>query len=254
MSWSVVGAVNNPTDNGARNTGVPSAIAFASAPGTTGDLAIIHTGIRTNAGEFAISETGGQTWTPLANVTQSTNSRARIFWAQLASGWSADPSIIADVATTVCSASLVVYRPSVAGVITASVAQVASAGTADPFTVTGLTTLTDDELVVAMVCISAARTWVIDTTNGWANPGTAQVRSDVSGTSISIATGWLNKVTAGAVANLSWDQSGGTNVTGLMASFKNTPSATDVLIQGRQGLHQQFGTQTAARLGGLLQR
>jgi hypothetical protein len=90
-------------------------------------------------------------------------------------------------------------------------------------------------------------------TNGDANPRNYDLTSYVDPQGGGAWTpALLNTAIAGVIRN---DASPDLHVSALWLLVEFTPAVagSDVLIQGMQHLHQQFGTQTAVRLGGLLQ-
>ena len=126
------------------------------------------------------------------------------------------------------------------------------ATTASPTITTG--SITSGNLLIAAGAAEQGTTSTFtadsDTSNGnWSAQTLVEIGSGTAGMTL---VSQYKVVTATATQTYNPVSDTTPDVVLFWIEYTEVASATDVLIQGLQNLHQQFGTQTAARLGGLL--
>jgi len=205
MAIQLFGFASTPVDNGT-NTASPTAVTPPSGM-QKGDLVILWATARTSGVSQSISETGGQTWYALTQ-RQQTNCCSRAFWCVFNGTWSANPSV--TMGGTACNTvTMLVFRGDY-GTNTQWQIDVEGGGIysapASPYTVTinGITTTSNNELVVALWSSSDDNTWG-SLTSGWTALSPAQVRN-TSGSDNSATHAWKIQATAGATGNVSQNQ------------------------------------------------
>jgi hypothetical protein len=228
------GYAHNPADDAA--LGGPGPIAVTPpASMTAGDLVVLVVQSKTNE-DTNMSEEGGQTWNALAHfgaISGSTN-RTRMFWCQFNGTWSANPSASVPTDPDAFTITMHVFRPTT-GTNTISVDVAFSSQnsggtppTGPPYnvTLTGVTTLTDGAVVIAVWSSPDNNTWTISTA-GWSHSGINQYRNSF-GTDQSHSVVYLVKATVGATGDVTNEQTGASapdNWHSGIVAFKETAAA-----------------------------
>ena len=181
MSIAYFRSASTPADN-SPNTADPTAV---TPPGSmqAGDLVLMMAVSRTAdtyTETLAISNAGGQTWTPEAQVNQN-NCKLRLFWCRFNGTWSANPSVSFGNNSPHIVVMHVFQPSNTSSVWQVDVPQVSATYPAPPaprtVTIPGITTITDGALVFAAWASSDNNTWG-SLTAGWYIPGLAQYRNN----------------------------------------------------------------------------
>jgi len=197
-------SASTPADTG-YNTANPTAV---TPPGSmqVGDLVLMMAVSRANSGTLAISNAGGQSWTPEPQQNQN-NCRIRLFWCRFNGTWTANPSVSFGNNNPHIVVMHVFRPPYTSNLWAVDVAQVDGnfgAPSGPPYTVTispGITTITDGALVFAGWASRDNNTWG-NLTALWTTPGGAQYRNS-SGNDQSQTHAYRIMPTAGATGNVS---------------------------------------------------
>jgi hypothetical protein len=225
---------SNPyPDLGSQPTGPTSEV---TPPGgmKSGDVALIFAYYRGNV-TLSISETGGQTWTALSQVTQGTTNTSGIFYTVFNGTWTANPSVTVGSGTSGLTVAMYVFR----GVDPDNVLDVPQSASgytapATPFDVTstGITTNTDGAMVLAFWSSQDDNSWTVQT-SGWMNLGGGQIRNQ-AGTDNSISVAFKIVPTAGASGDVTNRQilNGGDAGTTHILALKPIPPPTTTLGDG----------------------
>lgn len=234
---TVFGSATNPADDSGA-TANPGSI---TPPGSmvTGHFVLLIVSENETGGSgqatFAVTTTGGQTWTELAESNRGSGEiNLVVYWCIFDGTWDEDPAVTATPTGSTDSLQLVMHV--FAGVDTSTpfdVVEVAStfAAPADPFdvTITEITTLTNGAAVVAIWASSDNNTWAVQT-GSWANIGGAQYRNNPAGAGDnSISTAYRIFATAGAsgdVVNSQETLGGDQGITRIMALKPAAAAAT----------------------------
>lgn len=197
----IVASVSSPADNGTR--GGPTATVTPPSGLQVGDLVIMIANYRSSSGAISILNTGGQTWTALNQVGSGTTNILRIFYAVYNGTWTANPSITVGSGSTALTLVMHVLRnvdPTNVLDVSQTTGSFAAPGGLRDVTISGINTITDSSLVLAVWATGDDNTWGIQTA-GWSNLGLAQYRN-LSGSDSSIATAYKIVSPAGASGNV----------------------------------------------------
>ncbi len=181
MAWSVVGTVANIADTGTAN-GPTQAVADPTSLGAvTGDLLVMVGDYRGTGVTLAVSEAGGQTWTPHAQETRANNTQ-RVFTAIFNGTWSAAPSVTVTAGGLLMITRLVVLRGNdTTSPVAAALVATNAATPGSPFDCShpGIVTANVDDLVFVAWASEDNNTWALQTA-GFANIGGTQIRNSTT--------------------------------------------------------------------------
>lgn len=184
---TIVGSASAPADNG--SLAGPSVSITPPAGMQTGDVAVIIANYRASA-IITMSTPGGQTWTALPQITNGTTNTSRVFYAVYTGNWVNNPRVTAGGTSGLTVVMHVLRNVDPTSVL--DVAQTAGAFTApaapNDVAITGINTLTDGSLVLAIWATGDDNTWGLQTA-GWANLGLAQYRN-LQGNDSSLTTAY----------------------------------------------------------------
>lgn len=215
--------------------------AGTDTPGTTvsvtplahldsGDLVVIFAHYK-GAVTLTMSDTGGQSWTALTAAAEGSNMTSRIFYCLFNGTWSSTPSVTNTAGTLALTVSMSAFRgvhQSTPIDVTDTGASYAAPGGSFDVTITGITTLTNNALVVAFWTSEDDNTWTLQTAN-WRNlGGVAQVRNG-SGTDQSMSTGYFRMPAAGGCGNVTNRQATLGGDAGTTHIFAIKPADGDVV-------------------------
>lgn len=245
MAITFFASTSAPADNGAQDNSVARSV---TPPGSmaAGDLVIVTVNHRSGSATISNSGTGGQTWTPEAQVAVSGSGQMRRFWCRFNGTWDADPQFDTSSHTGIAiTLEMVVFRPTSASNTWASdVAQTNSSTTpATPFDVvaTGQVAIADSTVTVVSFATCQANTWALQT-GGWANPDSITQRRNTTGTDISLSTGYLIQTSPGATGNVTNRQAtlGGSDTRWIIQTFKEVSPSGVFLSRPLSGGFQEF--------------
>ncbi len=220
-------SASNPADN----ANLDQTTVVVTPPGSmvSGDLVVLIANAREANRAMSISANGGQVWT--TQTANTTRTSTQIFWARYNGTWAADPSVSFPGNANSTTVAMHVFRPtSSANFWALDVAQVnadyPAPGGADDVTITGITTLTNGAVVLALWASTDNNTWAIQT-GGWANAGLSQYRNR-DGFDASQSVAYKVMATAGASGNVTNRQTanGGDQGNTSILAFKEIPSTT----------------------------
>lgn len=233
------GSASNPSDNGA-NAGPGPAAVTPPASMVAGDLAVVIQQVRTSSlsdTNLFPSVTGGQTWQRVEIAPQTVCSVA--LWCCRFNGtWAANPSFEnTNLDTTALTVVMHVFRPPSGQYIDLDLQLAVSVhgtfnNTGTTKTITGMTTATAGDLVLAIWCASDDITWGT-LTAGWTAAGSAQYRN-TTGSDQSNTCAYQVFAAAGATGNIAQTQSIATAGSTIILAFRKlTPptSATKPTVQ-----------------------
>lgn len=223
MGWTEVGVASNPAHEGT-NTTTPTVV---TPPGSmaAGDLVYLCGATKTNTSTLTISEAGGQAWNELAQQSAGANRALRGFWCVFDGTWDADPSIAFSAVTTFASAVMLVLRPDTGETASLSVEGSSQNGAAPatPFdvTLTGVTTVQADEVVIAMQMTADDNELTVQTA-GWTQAGGAGRFDNLSGNDGALAVVYKVFASASSLEDVTIRQTlnGGDQWIGSVQSFK----------------------------------
>jgi len=224
MPIEIVASASNPADNGTR--GGPTASITPPSGLQIGDVIILIVNYRSSSGNISILNTGGQTWTTLSQVGSGTTNILRIFYTVYNGTWSADPSVTVGSGSTALTVLMHALRNvdpnNVLDVPQTTGSFSAPSGLRD-VTISGIDTITDNALILAVWATGDDNTWGIQTL-GWSNLGLAQYRN-LSGSDSSISTAYKIAPLAGASGNVTNRQltNGGDAGRRAILAFKPKP-------------------------------
>lgn len=225
MAITYFNSASNPADD-ANNTTTPIVVT-PPASMVAGDLVLFIGQTRAGGGtvSYAISATGGQSWTALAKVDGFDYQSAQLFWCLFNGTWTVDPSISVTGGISAWSAVMHVFRPTTgANTWAVDQAQVGStyAVPSTPFTVTitGQTTAQANTVTLAGWFSQDDNTWGSLSGTGWVQTGSAQYRNS-SGADQSSTYAHKIQTSAAATANVSKNQAtiGGDSGMSLIVTF-----------------------------------
>lgn len=224
MPIEIVASASNPADNGTR--GGPTATITPPSSLQVGDVIILIVNYRSSSGNISILNTGGQTWTTLSQVGSGTTNILRIFYTVYNGTWSANPSVTVGSGSTALTVLMHALRNvdpnNVLDVPQTTGSFSAPSGLRD-VTISGINTITDNALILAVWATGDDNTWRIQTP-GWSNLGLAQYRN-LSGSDSSISTAYKIAPLAGASGNVTNRQltNGGDAGRRAILAFKPKP-------------------------------
>jgi hypothetical protein len=209
---------------------------------------------------FSVPTTGGQTWYPI--TWDTTTALSWSMWGCIFNGtWSVSPQFQDDSGgTTPLICKMDVFAPSAAGkIIDIALSPIATAFAAglSPFTktITGITTIIANELVIADWISVDDNTWG-SLTAGWTNAGTAQYRNP-SGSGLSVSTAYQAFASPGATGNVAQNEAtlGGDAGMGIIMSIyerdanSSSVPAVDVFWTGENSTNTTAMTNTILDAG-----
>jgi hypothetical protein len=207
-SQTFFGVSSTPADNG---TQVGPTVAV-TPPGSmvAGDLVVVYAHYRATGATLSISATGGQTWNTATTNNASTQTFS-IFWCRYNGTWGANPSVTLGAGTNAMSVIMYVYRPVNSNSIWAvNIAATNSSSSSTTNTITGITTIAPNTVTMAFWGNAAANTWGTLAGTGWSKTGLSAQYRNTSTSGQSHTAAYTINTTAGAIANVSQNQSAGT--------------------------------------------
>lgn len=232
MAITLFGTASNPADNGSANEPVTLAV---TPPGsmTTGDLVVMYAFVRNSGTNPAISATGGQSWTAIAEGGGNSQFLS-VFWCTYNGTWSADPSVIFGgiSATQPTTVVMHVYRQSTADRawgVDLAVSSANFAAPSSPFTVTvpSRDTTATDTVAIAIWGVPDVLTFGSISGTGWAVAGGAQYRNTAGGDQ-SESYAYRVLTAAGATGDVSQNMSAGVAGRRFSLAFSSFSSLTSV--------------------------
>lgn len=221
--FTYIGSSSNPADNG---TLAASPVAVTPVPGLiAGDFVIMWANTRTASSTVAISQAGGQTWTPLTSDTMTANT-CRGFICQFNGTWSADPSVSMSGSVVANTVVMHAFRPtSPAHVVTIDQAMVTANNVAPvsfEVTIAALTNVAASTLSIAVWSTADDNQWGA-TAGSWTILGSSQYRN-VAGSDIGLAFAYKVMTSAGSTGTVGRTQTsvGPDNCITQIVSFKET--------------------------------
>lgn len=110
MAIAYFNSAATPADNGTQAG--PTVAVTPPASMVTGDLVLLVAGYKASGVTFAMSVTGGQTWTALTQFGGATSGvTGRLFWCRYNGTWAANPSVTITAGTLAMSVQMHVFRP-----------------------------------------------------------------------------------------------------------------------------------------------
>ncbi len=222
LAQTYFGVASVPADN-STHAG-PTAAITPPVSMVTGDLVIIYAEYRANAGTFAMSATGSQTWTAVTPYG-GTNQNTAIFWCRYNGTWGANPSVTVGAGNTLgLSAIMYVFRPSNSNNLWGvNVTPSNSNSNLTTNSITGVTTTASNTVTMAFWGVGATNTWGTLAGTGWSKTGLgAYYRNTTTGQSHTAAY-YLQTTTVGATGNVSQVQSAGTTALRTIMSWYEIP-------------------------------
>lgn len=224
-----ISITSTPSDAGTDTAG-PTVVVTPLAHLDAGDLVVIFAHYK-GAVTLSMSDTGGQTWTALTAAAEGSNMTSRIFYCLFNGTWSSSPSVTNTAGTNALTVSMSAFRgvnQSTPLDVTDTGASYSAPGGSFDVTITGITTLTNNALVVAFWTSEDDNTWTIQT-GSWRNlGGIAQIRNG-QGTDQSMSTAYLRMPAAGACGNVTNRQITNGGDAGTTHIFAIKPADGDVV-------------------------
>lgn len=179
MAITYINSASTPTDGGINTAPTTTSV---TPPGSmvAGDLVVVWVGQRATANTFAVSATGGQTWTSETQPAGTNNTKNRVFWCRFNGTWSSDPSFSISGGTVAFTVVMHVFRPTASAntwSVDVAVAETTQA-TALTFTHGSVNTTAASTVAVVLFTSQDDNTWGTLTGTGWVVTGTAQYRNN----------------------------------------------------------------------------
>lgn len=228
---TLFGSASNPADNGTNTT---TGVAITPPASMTAGMLVVVIGQARFAGvgwtEMDVTTTGGQKWHELINDTCGTTLLSCRVWATKFNGtWAANP-VFETTAATSNTATMLVFQESDAtkhfDLDVLPVFGTFVAGTT-PFTktITGITTLTNGAVAIAVWMSSDDNTWGNLTATWTSATAAAQVRN-LGGSDQSMSAAYKVITSAGATGSVAQDQTAlGGDAGGTLIMAFNTVAA-----------------------------
>lgn len=236
MAISFFGVSSNPADNG--DLAASTVAVTPPASMQTGDLVVVFLHQRGTA-VITQNETGGQSWTALANAYTATNTsntvRMRAFWCQFNGTWSADPSWNFS-ATNATTAVMIVFRPtSTSHTWSVDTALANASTTSSPYTIAGRTPVNDNNVTIAHWASNDDNTWGNLSGTNWTKSGLAAQYRNVAGSDQSSTFAYQIQGTKAATNDVSQEQLtlGPDNIGTAIVTFYETGSGYVSPIKNR---------------------
>ncbi len=191
-----------------------------------GDIILLLGWVRDVNDSVTITTATG--WTQLATWDRGTSSRYWLFWKRATSGSETNPVFNKSGSNGDTYAAAITYRGANTSGDPWEVLGAASTGTADPSTISGITTLTDESLVVVPVGGEDNNNASIITTGTNPSAYTEHYVEDNTGSDGAITFSEAARTTAGATGNVSvnWNSGSPVGWGGIVLSLKPVPVTT----------------------------
>jgi len=169
-------------------------------------------------------------WTQIATVDRGATSRYWWFWKRAASASETNPLVDKSTATGNTYAAVITYRGAITTGDPWEVKGTPQTGTADPMVLTGITTLSDDSLVVAAVAGEDNNNASITTTGTDPAAYTEHYVESGAGADGVITFSEAAKTTAGATGNVSvnWNNAIPRGDGGILLALKPLPAMSTI--------------------------